>query len=184
MSKTKNNFINIDNFNKWFKNTKEGEDRWEQTLFNNYFKLLEENVGKSDPSSLEVSKQIIKEMMSHFGDKVFTMKEDLYIGDPIINMLCEYSHHSELIEWFLEEGGNPNSQNVERATPIQIASDVNKDSVIKILAEKGVDPFVKNNSGFSSIMLLKQWKNKDMINLLVSKNSVPYSKEYIDGMLV
>lgn len=183
MSETMFNFINIKKFNEWFNNQKISEDKWEQILFNNYFNLLEDNVKKDDPLYIEVSKQIIKEMMTHFGDNVFTMKEDLYIGNPIINMLCEYSYHTEVIEWFLEKGGNPNSTNDENITPIQIVSDLNRDSVIKILSEKGVDPFIKNGCGISSIDLLKQWENDEMIKLLVTKNSVPYSMEYIDERL-
>ena len=177
---TETQYLLTKKFNKFFKrDIKKGrcsEDHREQSHFNIYFSFLSNTMIKEkeeykEKKYVKKSKGIINEMMTHFGDKIFTMKKVYPLVEPtdielrifryetpILNMMCRYSHSVELIEWFLEKGADPNVYDDDGFTPLMMASDTLKNRrtefsevdtkrVLKILLEKGAIPYKKGIGG-------------------------------------
>jgi ankyrin repeat protein len=206
MNNTQTQYLPIKRFNKFFKkDVKKGrcsEGHREQSHFNLYFRLLKNTIidgeidekveinGKEYAKKVEISKSIINEMMTHFGDKIFTMNDVFPLVEytdpklrifnrrtPILNMMCRYSHSVELIEWFLKIGANPNVTDDDGFTPLMIASDNCKNRrtefseddtirVTKILLEKGANPYIKDRNGDNGFDYLRDIEDDELEDFL------------------
>ena len=192
---TETQYIPIKKFNKYFNDKlNEGEcseGHREQSHFNLYFFLLSKTMNKEkedykEKKYVKMSKGIINEMMTHLGDRIFTMREEMLRGSSIVYMLCEYTNNFEIIQWFLDLGGDPNIQNDDDFTPLHkvINDGIRKKNIVKLLLEKGGNPMIRNYCGETSFHLLKQWENFDDIDDVLSvmiKHIKPGGYGYIFG---
>ena len=112
----------------------------------------------------------------------------LIVGDNnrvLFNTCIYYSTHTNVLNYLLSNGFDPNIQNIDGDTPLIMSAIYNCSYNVKLLLEHNVDPFIKNNNGENVYdIVLQLERDYDFVNNgeylnFCSENGVGFLSEYL-----
>ena len=112
----------------------------------------------------------------------------LIVGDNnsvLFNTCIYYSTHTNVLNYLLSNGFDPNIQNIDGDTPLIMSAIYNRTYNVKLLLEHNVDPFIKNNNGENVYdIVLQLERDYDFVNNgeylnFCSENGVGFLSEYL-----
>jgi len=77
------------------------------------------------------------------------VREDDYGATPL-DAVAEYGY-SEIVEFLLEHGADPNIRDKYGSTPLLYAAMFGNSKVVEVLLEHGADPNIRNKNGFTPL---------------------------------
>lgn len=78
----------------------------------------------------------------------------------------------EIAYSLLDAGIDVNSQHAPDATALQLAAMYGRTNLVRVLLEKGANPFLERDLGWNALKLAEHCKHNDIVDLLTKKMEI------------